>query len=144
MIKDRVIQYVEYKKIKKEYFFKKIGMTSANFRGEAKKTPINSTAIENIFTSFPDINIEWLITGEGEMIKTESSESTIIYKSDPRDLELIASNKETIEIQKKLIASLEQRIKELERDSSFVKSSGFHSVQSVDTTSPKHSGPKVK
>jgi hypothetical protein len=48
MIKDRIIQILEKKRISKEKFFVKIGMTSANFRGNAKKTPINSNAIENI------------------------------------------------------------------------------------------------
>lgn len=85
-------------------------------------------------------------------------ESAIIYKSDPKDIaiiadkqtiinrdaEILASNKDTIEIQKKLILSLEQRIKELEHSSPNSKTSGFHSVQSVDTTNPSQTGAKAK
>lgn len=67
--KERILQLIEYKGIAKEKFFKKIGMTYGNFKGEAKKTPLNSTAIENIFTEFPDVSLEWLLTGQGEMIK---------------------------------------------------------------------------
>jgi hypothetical protein len=73
MIKERILQIVAYKQEKKEYFFSKIGMTSANFRGEAKKTPINSTAIENILSFFPDINPEWLLTGKGEMLRSNKN-----------------------------------------------------------------------
>lgn len=73
MIKQRVLEVIDFKGVKKESFFKKIGITSANFRGKAAETPLNSTAIENIFTVFPDLNIEWLITGKGEMLKTETS-----------------------------------------------------------------------
>jgi hypothetical protein len=69
VIKDRVIQLIEFKNISKEKFFAKIGTTSANFRGEARKTPLNSTTIENIFSEIPDVNIEWLLTGNGEMLK---------------------------------------------------------------------------
>jgi phage repressor protein C with HTH and peptisase S24 domain len=69
MIKDRIIQVIEHKKIKKEKFYAKIGVTSANFRGKAKETPINSTAIENILAEIPDVNPEWLLTGKGEMLK---------------------------------------------------------------------------
>lgn len=69
MIKERIIQFVDSKGITKESFYGKIGMTSANFRGKAKETPINSTAIENILSEFPDLNLEWLITGKGEMTK---------------------------------------------------------------------------
>ncbi|MGL4364846.1 MAG: hypothetical protein ACRCSB_06550 [Bacteroidales bacterium] len=46
-------------------------MTSANFRGNPLKTPLNSTAIENIFTLFPDVSLEWLITGKGSMLRNE-------------------------------------------------------------------------
>lgn len=68
MIKERILQFIDYKGVVKERFYEKIGMTSANFRGKAKETPINSTAIENILSEFPDLNLEWLITGKGEMI----------------------------------------------------------------------------
>jgi len=74
MIKERVIKVIEYKGIPKEEFYKKIGMTSANFRGNAKKTPLNSSAIENILSEIPDINIEWLITGKGKMLKSDTYE----------------------------------------------------------------------
>ena len=70
MIKERVLQVLEYKSIGIEKFFLKIGMSSANFRGNARKTPLNSTAIENILSEIPDVNSEWLLTGCGEMLKS--------------------------------------------------------------------------
>lgn len=75
-IKERVVQFIETQKLTKEFFFKKIGTTSANFRGDAKKTPLNSTVIANIFSLFPQINLEWLITGKGEMLKLEENKQT--------------------------------------------------------------------
>ena len=62
-IKERVMQILEHKGIAKENFFTQIGMTSANFRGNAKLTPLNSNAIANIFAIIPDLNLAWLITG---------------------------------------------------------------------------------
>jgi phage repressor protein C with HTH and peptisase S24 domain len=79
MIKERISQILEYKGIAKEKFYSEIGMTSANFRGKARETPINSTAIENILSAIPDINISWLITGNGSMLRepvAEGSEPT--------------------------------------------------------------------
>lgn len=70
MIKERIIQVIEFKKFKKEDFYSKIGMTSANFRGKAKETPINSNAIENILSIIPEINLLWLITGKGNMFNS--------------------------------------------------------------------------
>ena len=59
-IKDRIMYFVENQGIKKSEFFDKIEMSSANFRGNAKNTPLNSTTIENIFTLYPQLNLECL------------------------------------------------------------------------------------
>lgn len=83
MIKDRIIQLIEYKGIAKENFYLKIGMTSASFRGKAKESPLNSNAIENILSEIPDVNIEWLLTGKGQMLKTPVT----VLEENPTDLE---------------------------------------------------------
>lgn len=69
-IKERVLQIAEIKGISKKSFIESIGMTYGNFNGKNRDTPLNSTAILNILTQMPDINAEWLITGQGEMLKT--------------------------------------------------------------------------
>ena len=100
MIKERVIQLIEYKEIRKESFYKKIGVTSANFRGEAKKTPLNSSTIANILLEIPDVNAFWLLTGEGDMLKTDNltSELKEIQSADKeRLLAIIESQQRTIE-----------------------------------------------
>lgn len=68
-IKERILYIIEYHNDTKEDFFKKIGMTYGNFKGSAKKTPINSDALVNILSIYKDINPEWLLTGKGEMLK---------------------------------------------------------------------------
>jgi hypothetical protein len=73
-IKDRIIYFIENQGIKKIDFFDKIEMTSANFRGNAKNTPLNSTTIENIFTHYPSLNLEWLLTGNGSMLKEQQNQ----------------------------------------------------------------------
>lgn len=78
MIKDRIIQLIEYKGIAKENFYKKIGVTSANFRGKAKESDVVSVTIAKILSEIPDVNIEWLLTGNGEMLKEGTQ--TQLYK----------------------------------------------------------------
>jgi len=73
MIKERILELLKNQNINKEVFFSKIGMTSANFRGSAKERPINSNAIENIFSEIPNLNLEWLLTGKGEMLIEEKA-----------------------------------------------------------------------
>lgn len=47
-------------------------MTYSNFTGKAKETPLNSTAIANILSIAPDVNIEWLITGNGDILRSDA------------------------------------------------------------------------
>ncbi|MDR3188269.1 MAG: hypothetical protein LBT94_03680 [Prevotellaceae bacterium] len=122
MIKERISQILEHKKIAKENFYKKIGMTSANFRGNAKSTPINSTAIENILSEIPDINLEWLLTGKGAMLRQPEenfSANNATPQPQPNDSgyknkyialleEHKAVQKELNELQKKYAALLEK------------------------------------
>lgn len=70
-IKERVLYIAEIKGITKESLCADIGMTYGNFKGTAKNTPLNSDAIVNLLTLYPDINLEWLIIGEGEPLKSE-------------------------------------------------------------------------
>jgi septal ring factor EnvC (AmiA/AmiB activator) len=71
-IKERILYLLEIKGIVKDKFFTEVGMTYGNFTGSAKKTPLNSSAISNIFAKIPDVNLEWLLMGKGEMLKSAS------------------------------------------------------------------------
>lgn len=96
-IKERLTHILEHKDIPKEKFYKKIGMTSANFRGNAKKTPLNSNAIENILSELPQINAYWLVTGEGEMFLPETTEAAAKSGGDEILRELIREKDSRIE-----------------------------------------------
>lgn len=101
-----------------------------------------------ITDAFLDKFIEAFEINQFDLLLTQASTTTVdkevVYMSDPRDAEIISSKNEMIETQKDLILSLKQRIKDLERGSSFSHASGFTSVHPVDTTSPKRSGQKAK
>lgn len=90
MIKERVVQVIEIKWIAKEKFFEKIGVTSANFRGNARKNPLNSTTIENILSEIPELNPEWLLTGKGSIFK--ESEKSINQNLNGDDNIMIGGN----------------------------------------------------
>ncbi|MDB0599825.1 hypothetical protein PL373_01385 [Tenacibaculum maritimum] len=72
-IKERVLQIPDSKGITKQEFFRKIGMSYGNFTGKSKNTPLNSNAISNISSIYPDINIEWLVNGKGPMINSKNN-----------------------------------------------------------------------
>lgn len=77
MIKDRIIQLIEHKSIAKENFYKEIGVTSANFRGKARESDLKSETIVKILSVIKDVNTEWLLTGKGEMLKSDQPKATV-------------------------------------------------------------------
>lgn len=80
-IKDRVLQLATTKGFAKKTFCENIGMNYSNFTGKAAKTALNSDAIAKILSIYPDVNIEWLLTGEGEMLKN----GAVAVHSFPKD-----------------------------------------------------------
>ena len=111
-IKLRVLQFVEDQNIKKVDFFNKIDVTSANFRGNAQNTPLNSTTIENIITHYPKLNLYWLVTGTGEMLLKNSYNEGEVLRT--LNEENHSDKDELIKTQKKLISNQEKQILDLE------------------------------
>jgi len=70
-IKQRVIQFIENIGVTKESFFEKTGISASNFKGEGLKSELGGDKIAKILSTFSYLNTEWLITGNGEMLKSD-------------------------------------------------------------------------
>jgi hypothetical protein len=68
-IKERIKEFAENTGENKDLFFEKIGVTSANFRGKKLQTGVNADLIEKIVSIYPDIDLQWLITGKEKSTK---------------------------------------------------------------------------
>ncbi|SBW08755.1 conserved hypothetical protein [uncultured Dysgonomonas sp.] len=66
MLKDRLLKYIDSKRITKSFFEKSIG--AGNGYLSNVKT-IGSDKLEDILNNYPDLDIEWLLTGRGNMQK---------------------------------------------------------------------------
>ncbi|SFB81164.1 hypothetical protein SAMN05421780_101584 [Flexibacter flexilis DSM 6793] len=104
-IKERVLLIAENKGVSKEIFFANIGMTYGSFKGEAKKTPLNSDAIANILTIYSDISATWLLTGKGSMLIDADSASPAVEPSS-----ISTAQQQTIEAQQQTIEAQQQTI----------------------------------
>ena len=76
-IKERVLYISENKGITREKFFEDLGITYGNFKGKAKEKALSSDVLAKIITKYPDVNPEWLLTGNGEMLKGEGATEVI-------------------------------------------------------------------
>ena len=96
-IKERVLQIAKYHGVSYEKFSNEIGMSYASFKGKAKFTPLNSDAIANIITIYPDVDCYWLLTGNGQMLKNNEASAEKNDKNSERIdklLDIVASSKD--------------------------------------------------
>ena len=73
-IKERILKFIDYKGISKSKFSKITGIHPANFKGKGLKSEIGGDKLNKILSHFPEINPEWLLTGEGEMLRSGADE----------------------------------------------------------------------
>lgn len=75
-VKERLVEFIKYKRISQRKF-QETAMISNGFVSNIKKS-IASDTIVKISKAYPELNIDWLLEGEGEMIKdvSEKEEST--------------------------------------------------------------------
>lgn len=66
-IKDRLQAYLKQKGVNNSEFGRRIGASSAYVSSIRKGIP--SEVLERIVAEFPDLNIEWLMLGTGEMLR---------------------------------------------------------------------------
>lgn len=70
-VKQRIMYFISTKKITVNFFEQKAGL-SVGYLRQLRKEP-SPTKIKSIISAFPEINENWLLTGEGEMLKTEAT-----------------------------------------------------------------------
>lgn len=79
MIVKRLKEYIDFKGISIAAFERSIGMSNASFGKSLKNNgAIGTDKLENILFEYPDISPIWLLTGEGEMIKSDNNNTGLI------------------------------------------------------------------
>lgn len=74
-MKERLKQLIDYYGISTNLFSQKIGVSEGTIRKIlAQNTTIRSDTLEKISQNFADINMDWLITGRGEMLINNQQE----------------------------------------------------------------------
>ena len=71
MTKERILQFIEYKGIGITNFFKKTGIKRGFLDTDKLDSSVSDMFLAKIIAVFPELNIEWLLTGEGNMLRKE-------------------------------------------------------------------------
>lgn len=69
-IKQRILFFASTLGISKRDFYAKIGVSRGTLES---KTGITEDVVTKFFATYPEVSIEWLMTGEGEMLKNSPS-----------------------------------------------------------------------
>lgn len=69
--KDRLKEFLSSQKIGRNKFEEQINISTGYM--SSKAITITSDVIEKTVSAYPDLNLDWLITGEGSMLKSEIS-----------------------------------------------------------------------
>lgn len=117
-VKDRLILFIDSKGISKNAFEKACGL-STRYVSNMRQS-IQPDKIKKIALVFPELNTGWLLTGEGEMLKPDVSQSskgdnTIQVSGTNVDMRNINQSKGSAEDAKR-VKELEQRVAELTKD----------------------------
>ncbi len=108
--KQRILQYLDYKNISQYDFSKKTGLSNGFLKSGSS---VNSDNLRLLSTIFLDLNIEWVIIGEGEMIKGGSMEKRSYPVEEKSAHEVCIEKEKIIETLNKLVATQEELVESL-------------------------------
>lgn len=107
-IKKRIIQALDFQGVSRYKFYKESGMS----RGVLDKpSGITEDNIAKFIAYMPNINFEWLLTGNGEILKGDKKET----ETNDNFKELAEARKKMVDFLEKDNSRLEKELKELKK-----------------------------
>jgi len=86
---DRLMEFIKYAGMSARQFDLSIGASNGYIlRMQKNNASIGSDVIENIIKTYPQLNVVWLLTGDGEMLKTENKKMLTDFHDLPRAKQL--------------------------------------------------------
>lgn len=82
---DRLIQFIKYAGLSARQFDLSIGAANGyTLRMQKNNASIGSDVLENILKVYPQLNVVWLLTGVGEMLKEDEEELILDFDELPQ------------------------------------------------------------
>ena len=111
---DRLMQFIKRAGLSARQFDISIGASNGyTLRMSKNRASIGSDVIETILRTYPDLNVVWLLTGDGSMLKSQMDEEILDFENLPpakqREVERIIEEK----IREKQREELKEILKEV-------------------------------
>ena len=104
---ERIAMYLQFRAITPHSFERKIHLSNGYFSKQIKNLgSVGSDILVKIYNSYPDLNMLWVLTGEGQMIlddreaqpDSKLGEFSNRYESENRKLKSLASDVENLNV----------------------------------------------
>ena len=114
-VKQRLLEFIKYLGIKKNAFEQTVGMSNGFVNNTNDR--ITKRSLDSIQSAYPQLNIDWLINGRGEMINEENTQKVYLDapKFSPEISALLNRVDRLLELQEKNTAIHEQNAKNMDR-----------------------------
>lgn len=121
--KERIILLLNSKGVTISKFFSSIGVSYSNFKGKQLESSPSADIVAKIKSNFPDVNTDWLLTGEGEMLVKNDGNlaqtekffekiSASFEELNKGQLEIVCQNGEVIKINAEIIKQNSELIRQ--------------------------------
>lgn len=107
-IKQRILQFAEDLGISKRTFYARIGVSRGTLEA---KSGITEDVLAKFIAEFPEINIEWLITGKGDVLRSNTPNRINLNdatNSIEKYIELLEENRELSKENRELRKELDE------------------------------------
>ena len=117
---DRLMQFISHAGLSARQFDISIGAANGyTLRMKKNRASIGSDVIENIVRTYPQLNVAWLITGEGNMLKSDKQIEAQAFEELPiakqKEIETIIENKIRERQEEELQSLLREVTQEIKR-----------------------------
>ena len=128
--KERTLRFIAHKGLSVKKFEEMCGLSNGYVN--SMKSGYGKSKLEQVLSAFPELNRDWLVYGEGEMIKGETSSLTqpeVMAEENPRgESSLIAELRAQIE---RLESKVDQLNQEIGEKNALIKMMGHGEAETV-------------
>ena len=111
---DRLMEFIQYAGLSARQFDISIGAGNGyTLRMKKNNASIGSDVIESIIRTYPQLDVEWLLTGKGEMLKVENKEEILDFDQLPKERQQQIERIIEMKIRERHEAELQQLLKEV-------------------------------
>ena len=118
-VKDRILMIIAHENLTNKAFERKCGLSNGYVNNFPKG--VSYTIIEKILSVFPEIDRNWLVTGEGEMLKEKHKEETPCKEREMR-----------IQYLEDKITDMKEEYKELKKSNLFLLENNLRLTKMLD------------